>query len=159
MVLTLSMMSVMTFFTIITLLTVYSFLDIRTREVKNEIVLLGLIVGGIISLVTGHFLYYSVLHLTVIVLVVPMSFVLFKMGSIGGADVKILFTVALLSPGFELGDWSQPLLEVIIGLGGEMIVMLLGGYLYWRSQSKERSPPLIPMLLLGYLIVQLFGLF
>jgi hypothetical protein len=81
------------------------------------------------------------------------------MGSIGGADVKILFTVALLSPGFELGDWSQPLLEVIIGLGGEMIVMLLGGYLYWRRQSKEGSPPLIPMLLLGYLIVQLFGLF
>jgi Flp pilus assembly protein protease CpaA len=50
MVLTLSVMSVMAFLTIITLLTVYSFLDVRDREVKNEIVLLGLIAGCIISL-------------------------------------------------------------------------------------------------------------
>jgi len=159
MVLTLSVMEIMAFLTILSLLVVYSVLDVRDRMVKNEIILAGLIVGGIISLLTGHFLHYSVLHLTALILVIPLTFILFRLGSIGGADAKVLFTIALLSPGIEFGDWSLPYLEAILGLGAQLAVMLLGGYLYWRNRSKENTPPLIPILFVGYLIVQLLALF
>lgn len=159
MVLDLTVMSVTSFLTIISLLVIYSILDIRDRKVKNEIVLAGSIVGCMILLLTGHFVHNIVLHLVALVLVVPLSLILFRISSIGGADAKVLFSIALISPGIELGDWSQPVLEAIVGLGGELIVMLLGGYLYWRCKNRERTPPLIPILFMGYLIVQLFALF
>ncbi|MHA2027629.1 MAG: prepilin peptidase [Candidatus Thorarchaeota archaeon] len=159
MVLTFSVMEVMSFLTILSLLIVYSILDVRDRIVKNEIIIAGFIVGGIISFLTGHFIHYPVLHLTALILVVPLAFILFRLGSIGGADAKVLFTIALLSPGIEFGDWSLPYLEAILGLGAQLAVTLLGGYLYWRIRSKENTPPLIPMLFVGYLIVQLFALF
>jgi len=152
-------MGVISFLTILSLLIVYSVLDVRDRIVKNEIVLAGLIVGSIISFLTGHFLHYPVLHLTALIMVVPLILVLFRLGSIGGADAKVLFTIALLSPGIEFGDWSLSYLEAILGLGAQLAVMLLGGYLYWRYRNRESTPPLIPMLFVGYLIVQLFALF
>jgi Flp pilus assembly protein protease CpaA len=152
-------MSITSFLTIIALLVVYSILDIRYRKVKNEIVFIGGVAGCLILVLTEHFVYNMVLHLSALLLNVPLSYILFRIGSIGGADTKVLFTIALLSPGVELGAWSQPILEAIVGLGGELIVMLLGGFLYWKYKSKERSPPIIPILLMGYLIVQLFALF
>lgn len=159
MVLDLTVMSVASVLTIITLLVIYSILDIRDRNVKNEIVLVGSIIGCMILLLTGHFVQNTVLHLTALILVVPISFILFRIGSIGGADAKVLVSISLISPGIELGDWIQPVLEAIVGLGGELIVMLLGGYLYWRYKNRESTPPLIPILFMGYLIVQLFALF
>ena len=159
MVLNFTVMSIASLLTIITLLVIYSILDIRDRKVKNEIVLIGGVVGYLILVLTEHFVHNTVLHLSALLLVVSISYILFRIGSIGGADAKVLFTIALLSPGIELGAWSQPVLEAIIGLGGELIVMLLGAYLYWRYKTGERSPPIIPILLIGYLIVQPFALF
>ena len=161
MVLDLSIVSIVTFFTIISLLVVYSILDIRDRKVMNEVVFVGGVVGCIVLILTGHFIANLVLHLTALLLVIPLAYILFRIGSIGGADAKILFIVALISPGIELGIWSQPILEAIVGLGGELVVVLLGGYLYWRFKRNEgnSTPPLIPLLLLGYLIVQVIALF
>ena len=161
MTLDLSFESIMSCVTVISLLVIYSILDIRDRKVKNEVVLVGLAVGVVILTITGHFVNYLELHLTALSLVVPLAYVLFTIGSIGGADVKILFVVNLVSPGIELGIWNQPLLESIIGLGGELITMLLGGYLYWRfrKSGENATPPLIPFLLVGYLLIQLIAIF
>ena len=161
MVLDISIVSILTFFTIISLLVVYSILDIRDRRVMNEFVLAGGVVGCIVSILTGHFVANLVLHLTGLLLVIPLAFILFKIGSIGGADAKVLFIVALISPGIELGSWSQPILEAILALGGELVAILVGGYLYWRFKRNEENstPPLIPLLLVGYLIVQIVALF
>jgi len=166
MVLALSVMSVTSFIVTTALLTLYSVFDIRDRRVKNEIILGGLIVGCIVLLLTSHFVQQFWLHLLAIIYVVPLSMILYKGGSIGGADLKVMFTVALLSPGIELGEWmvtsnlfvSSYLLEVALGFGGQLIVMLLGGYLYWRYSKKEGTPPLIPFLFLGYFIIQLLAL-
>lgn len=158
MVLALTEMSVISFIIVIALLVFFSVLDIKDRKVRNEIVISGLIVGSVISLLTGHFVYYPELHLTAILLVIPIAYILFRLGSIGGADVKVLFTIALLSPGIEFGEWGQPILEAIIGLGGELFIMLLGGYIYWRNRDRESTPPLIPIVLIGYVFVQLFAL-
>ena len=137
MVLDLSIVSIVTFLTITSLLVVYSILDIRDRRVMNEVVFAGGVVGCIVSILTGHFIANLVLHLTALLLVIPLAYILFRIGSIGGADAKILFIVALISPGIELGILSQPILEAIVGIGGELVVILLGGYLYWRFKRNE----------------------
>ena len=73
---------------------------------------------------------------------------------------KIPIISLRISPGIELGLWDQPILEAIIGIGGELIVMLLGGYLYWklRGNDEKVTPPLLPFLLVGYLAVQVIAL-
>jgi prepilin signal peptidase PulO-like enzyme (type II secretory pathway) len=161
MVLDLSLVSVVHFVTIITLLVVYSILDLKYRRVKNELVLAGVVIGFAITLLMGHFVASVALHATAFLLTIPLAYILFRLGSIGGADAKVLFIVSLFSPGIELGNWNQPVLEAILGLGGELLVMLLGGYLYWRIKRKneENASPLLPFLLLGYLVVQIFALF
>ncbi len=159
MVLDLTVMSISVFLTVSSLLVIYSVLDIRDRRVRNEIVFFGAAMGSIILILTEHFAYNAVLHLAALLLVIPISYILFRLGSIGGADAKVLLTVALLSPGVEFGDWSQPVLEAIIGIGGEIFVMLLGGYLFWKYKDTDGTPPLIPILFIGYLVVQSLALF
>ena len=119
-------------------------------------------IGFIIVVLTGHLLNQFALHISSIVFVLIVSYVLFRQGSIGGADAKSLLLIAITSPGVELGDWGNPLFEGIIAGGLEMFVMLLLGTLYWRtkaSQSEEDTqiPPLIPFLLIGYLVIQLLA--
>jgi Flp pilus assembly protein protease CpaA len=161
MVLDLSFASIMSFVTILSLLLIYSFLDIRDRRVTNELVIVGGTVGFIVLILTNHLSSHASLHVIALLLIIPLSYILFRVGSIGGADAKVLFVVALISPGIELGIWSQSILEAIIGLGGELIVMLLGGYLYWRVKrnSENVTPPLLPFLLVGFLAIQVLALF
>ncbi len=161
MVLDLSLESIVPFVTVTSLLVIYSILDIRERRIRNELVLAGGVVGCAVLILTGHFVTNIVLHAAAIVIILPLAYILFRIGSIGGADAKILFVVALISPGVELGFWSQQVLEAIIGVGGKLIVMLLGGYLYWRirGNDEDTTPPLIPFLLIGYLTIQVIALF
>jgi hypothetical protein len=161
MVLDLSLAAILSFFIITSLLVIYSILDIRERRVMNDLVIVGGIVGCIVLILTGHFASNLILHVSTLVMVVPLVYLLFRIGSIGGADAKSLLLVALISPGIELGIWNQPVLEGIIGLGGELVVMLVGGYIYWRFRrnSENATPPLIPFLLMGYLVIQMLAIF
>ena len=161
MVLDLSIAAISSFFTITSLLVVYSILDIRERRVPNEYIVVGGVVGCIVILLTGHFVSNIVLHVVALVIVFAMGYSLFRMRSIGGADVKSLLLVALISPGIELRVLNIPVLEAVAGMGGVFMVMLLGGYLYWRLEINDENttPPLIPFLLLGYLAIQILALF
>ncbi|MFW9833355.1 MAG: prepilin peptidase [Candidatus Thorarchaeota archaeon] len=160
MVLDLSLAAYSSFLTVTSLLVVYSVLDIRQRRVPNEYMMIGFLVGSIVILLTGHLLANLVLHATALVIVFAMGYTLFRMRSIGGADVKNLLLVALISPGIELRVVNVPIIEAVVGMGVEFFVMLLGGYLYWRTNihDEKTTPPLIPFLLLGYLTVQLLAL-
>ncbi len=161
MVLDLSIAAISSFFTITSLLVVYSILDIRERRVPNEYIVVGGVVGSIVILLTGHFVSNMVLHVVALVIVFVMGYTLFRMRSIGGADVKSLLLVALISPGIELRVMNIPVLEAVAGMGVVFMVMLLGGYLYWRLKidDENTTPPLIPFLLLGYLAIQILALF
>ncbi len=153
--------SIMSFFTVTLLLVVYSMQDYQYRRVRNEFIIAGGIAGGIVLIFTGHLTSNLVLHSTALLLVFPIAYILFRIGSIGGADAKVLSVIAFISPGVELGILNGPVLEAIIGLGGELMVMLLGGYFYlrWRKRDENITPPLIPYLLAGYLAIQVFALF
>jgi hypothetical protein len=86
-------------------------------------------------------------------------------GAIGGADLKSLIILSLLSPGLEFAVQSEILLKVFLGDCLRILLMLVFGLLYGRltrpvlgSHSDERSTPLIPLLLLAYLFSQPFAL-
>jgi len=135
-------------------------LDIRDRKVRNELVLVGGVLGCIVLLLTSHFVSNFVLHVAALLMIFPLVYILFRLGSIGGADAKSLLIVALISPGIELRLLNIPILEAIVAIGVELIIMLSGGFLYWRLKrdTEDAPPPLIPFLLLGYLVIQLSAL-
>lgn len=149
--------SLLAFTVTLLLLIIYSAFDVRERKVPNQLLLVGGIIGIAVSFISGHFYENLLLHLFALVFTIPISYILFKIGAFGGADVKALISVAIISPGFEFLISMNPLIEVIIAAGIELVTMLSLGYIWW-FQAKNRSkdalpPPLIPFLLIGYLIV------
>ena len=96
-------------------------------------------------------------HIIIPIFAIPISYALFRLGAFGGADAKALISLALISPGFEFTFWVNPLTEAIIATGIEVIFMLSLGYLWWYQVKKRNEnplpPPLIPLLLIGYLFI------
>ncbi len=82
------------------------------------------------------------------------------MGAIGGADLKTLVILSIVSPGIELALWIDPVLEAIVGGGLMMLIMLILGYLYsnWSTKTSESGTPLIPFLSVAYVLIQLLAL-
>ncbi len=146
------------------LLLLFSVMDIRAREVRNKYSVGGILLGIVAVYLTGHLRDQFILHASATIFLLIVSFLLFRTGAIGGADAKSLLMIAVVSPGMELGDWGNPVLEAIIIGGLEMLVMLLLGMLYWRASQNRvdsvetRPPPLIPFLTIGYLVVQLLAI-
>ena len=147
-------------YTVIVLI-IFSGYDLRERRVPNELMLTGYIVGIMISLVTNLLFEQPVLHIVSIVFALLIASVLFKLKSIGGADAKTLVLIAIVSPGIEFTTYTDTVLEAIIGSLLPALIMLACGYLYSRRSPTEdsRTTPLIPFLLFGYLLLQVFALF
>ncbi len=162
MTLDLSVTSLLVFSVTLALLTVYSAMDFRSRLVRNECLVIGGVLGFSLVVLSGHMTANSVLHLTAVIFVASVSYLLFRIGAIGGADTKALLIVAILSPGIELAMWDSPILEAIIGGGLELFIMMLLGYAFMKrsrilksnSDAEYRAVPLIPFLLLGYILIQ-----
>jgi Flp pilus assembly protein protease CpaA len=140
-------------------------MDIRERKVSNHYMLLGGVIGLVIAVLTGRLIQSPVLQLTALLLVILLSYVLYQIKAIGGADLKALIILSILSPGIELTLWADPILEAVVGGGLEILIMLIIGLAYsnWSkrvssSQDKaERGTPLIPFLSVAYVIIQLLA--
>ncbi len=157
----LTMSSVLSVLTALSLLSFYSYLDIRHRQVSNTAVLLGGALAFVVVVLSGHLQARLPLHLSAVIFVPLLSYSLFRIGALGGADVKILLITAIVSPGFELMEMTNALFESVLSASIQMFLMLLGGYLYTRTSGHKNhaiSPPLIPFLFLGYFVIQLMAL-
>jgi len=142
------------------LLIMYAILDIRTRKVPNQVLLMGGIVGLAIVLRFGHIVDFALLHLTAVLVALILGYTLFRIGAFGGADVKVLFTIAIISPGIEFASWENPILEGIVAVGLQLVITLLCGYLISRRKTDGMEvTPLIPILFGAYLVLQLLALF
>ncbi len=142
------------------LLFTYSVFDLRTRKVPNQVMLAGAIVGLVIVIISGHILEQAMLHLTAVLVTLVLGYILFRIGSFGGADVKAIFTIAIISPGVEFASWGNPVLEGIVIVGLLIMISLIAGYLISQRKTEETSIiPLIPILLGAYLVLQLIALF
>lgn len=166
MALDLSITSVLAFSVTLVLLIVYSIMDLHGRKVRNLYMLAGGLVGFSVTVLSGHVAESPVLHLTAFIFVSFLSYLLFRIGSLGGADAKSLVTVAIMSPGIEFAVWNSPTFEAFVGGGLGLFIMLLLGYVYSRwtknvqDKFEEGRPvvPQIPFLLLGYVIIQVLAL-
>ncbi len=107
----------------------------------------------------GHIVDYALLHLTAVLLALILGYILFRIGSLGGADVKALLSIAIISPGIEFASWGNPILEGIVAVGFQLVIMLLCGYLISQRKTDETKViPLIPILFGAYLVLQLLAL-
>ena len=151
----------MAFLAAILLLSLYSIMDIRNRRVPNRVLLTGGLIGIAIVILTGHLYSHLILHLSGISTMCLLSYFLFKTGAIGGADLKALVTISIISPGVEFSIWENVVFEGILAACIQILIMLILGYLYWVMNQRRnklvdevKTPPLIPMLLIGYILVQ-----
>ena len=142
------------------LLFMYAVLDFRTRKVPNQVMLIGGILGLGVILLFGHIVDYAILHLTAVLVALILGYTLFRIGSLGGADVKTILTIAIISPGIEFTTWENPVLEGIVAVGFQLMITLLCGYLISQRKTEETEIiPLIPILYGAYLVLQLMALF
>ncbi|MHA1925022.1 MAG: prepilin peptidase [Candidatus Thorarchaeota archaeon] len=165
MTLDLTLASMITFATAFAILIVFSIVDIRERKVSNHYMLVAGVIGLVIVFLSGHLIQNPALHLTAPIFVLILSYVLFHIKAIGGADLKALLILSIVSPGIELALWPDPILEAVIGGGLEMFIMLTCGYVYsnWSGknntqQDEMRVTPLIPFLGLAYVLIQILAL-
>ncbi len=141
------------------LLFIYSVYDLRTRKVPNQVMFVGAIVGLIIVTLSGHIVEQAMLHLTAVLVTLILGYVLFRIGSFGGADVKAIFTIAILSPGVEFGSWGNPIMEGIVIVGLQLVITLVSGYLISkRIADGPEVIPLIPVIFATYLMLQVLAL-
>lgn len=145
------------------LLAIYSYYDFRTRRVSNQMTYGGMLIGFVIVVLTGHFFMRLLVHVTAVLFFTVISILLFRFGAIGGADVKALLTIAIVSPGLEFRSLVEPFYDGLVIGGIELVLMFVFGIIYSRylqrptSENERTKTPLIPMLLLAYLVVQLLG--
>ncbi len=153
------MLTISSFVFTTVLLIMYAILDIRTRKVPNQVMLIGGIVGLAVVLRFGHIVDFALLHLTAVLVALILGYTLFRIGAFGGADVKVLFTIAIISPGIEFASWENPILEGIVAVGLQLVITLLCGYLISRRKTDGTEViPLIPILFGAYLVLQLLAL-
>ena len=115
--------------------------------------------GFAIVLQFGHIVDYALLHLTAVLVALILGYTLFRIGALGGADVKVLFSIAIISPGIEFASWGNPILEGIVAVGLQLMIILVIGYLIAQRKTDETEViPLIPILFGAYLVLQLLAL-
>ena len=156
--LTLNEASFIGFSTILILLVILSIYDLRERRVPNQLVLISGVIGVVIGILTGHIVNEWILHLSAIIVVI-IPIILYRIHALGGADVKAILLIVIVSPGIEFTVWDQPYFEAIIAQLLQILIMLFLSFIWSRVRNKEetRKPALIPLLLIGYLIVQLLA--
>ncbi len=160
MVLVITISAISSFVFAVSLLVMYSYLDIHTREVPNRVMLIGGILSLGIIMRSDHLIENLYLHLTAVLLTLVLGYILFRMGALGGADVKTLFTIAIISPGVEFASWGNPVLEGILIVGLLFAIPLMVGYLKSQRETEKTSViPLIPIIFAVYLAIQLLAIF
>lgn len=142
------------------LLFMYAVLDIRAKKVPNQALMIGGIMGLAVVLRFGHIVDYALLHLTAVLVALILGYTLFRIGAFGGADVKVILTIAIISPGIEFTSWKNPILEGIVAVGLQLVITLVIGYLISQRKTDETDViPLLPILFGAYLVLQLLALF
>lgn len=140
-------------------LSLVSYYDFKNREVENVIIGGGAIIGGVITLLSGHLFHYFWQHIIAVPTTFMLAIVLFKLGAIGGADFKTLLIISFVSPGIEFYDSPNPVFECGISVLIQILVMLTLGQIWHilnRTQEQEckAMAPLLPFLLVAYLGIQ-----
>ncbi len=152
--------TIVVFIECVVVLTWFSHVDISTRRIPNRQILVALVLASLTVIASGYLFDHLILHASAVGFTGFMVCVLYRLGSIGGGDVKLLLIVAFLSPGVIFVSGMNPVFEGIIASGLLIFGMLLLGWLYSRMCEKKDAScprtiiPLVPCLTLSYIILQ-----
>ena len=154
-----SLPSVISFLTGLILLSGYSCMDLKHRKVPNRFIAGTATIGVVVVLLTGEILENWIVYLSATSCMLVISYLLFHIGAMGGADAKASLVVGLVSPGLMFGSLGSPVFEGVLISCLEILVMMGIGYGVYRCRENcEDTIPLIPALLIGYLSVQLLAM-
>ncbi len=142
----------------VVVLAVASVTDLRDRTVPNWLSATAMTAGASLSILTGDLFLRLPVYISTILFVLLIAYVLFRIGALGGGDAKILLAVAIISPGtvFVEVDSALALLEGVVPFGLMLVLTLGMGHIYHRMSNSSQQTPLVPLMLLSYLMVQLF---
>jgi hypothetical protein len=155
----LSPVAILTFSIGAGILVIYSISDIKSRSVPNWVIMLCTVGGLIVNVFSGQLINNWILHISSVAIFAIMGYILFRMGSIGGADAKAGISIGVVSPGFSLGSWASPVFEAMLVSCIELMIMIALGYAYSRMmRNTGEVTPLVPGLFIGYLLVQLLAI-
>ncbi|MHA1771381.1 MAG: prepilin peptidase [Candidatus Thorarchaeota archaeon] len=151
---------ILSFFVVVVVLIQFSILDLRYRRVSNRYTMASIVVGCALITLTGLIFTELWIHLCAIILMSWFVLVLYRIGALGGADVKILLFVSITSPGLEFVTWNNFVLEALVGTGMVVVLMLILASVYSRTgRSMEHTQtPLIPFMLISYLCIQMIAI-
>lgn len=151
--------SIIAFLTALIFLIAVSVYDLRERIVPNRVMLIFGLGGIAIGILTGHIINEWMLHLFALATLL-LAYVLYRNGILGGADVKAILLISIVSPGLEFTVWEWPYFEAFVSGTLQILIMLILGIIWSKFKNKEdkNKPALIPLLLVGYLLVQLLAL-
>ncbi len=160
MVLIINEASIIAFITLDVMFIITSFFDLRDRRVSNRVFLVLGVIGVIIGIFTGHIINNWQLHFFALV-TSALPLFLYNRKVMGGADVKMFILVSIISPGIEFTEWEWVYFEAFIAGSLQILAMLILGIIWSQLRNKEetRIPALIPLLFIGYLMIQLFAFF
>jgi len=150
---------VLAFLASIVFLSLVSYYDLKNRHVENMIMVVSAIIGTLLTLLSGHLFQFLLQHLLAVSVTLLLATVLFRTGAIGGADFKSLLIISVMSPGAEFHDVINPLFEGVIVPMIQVLLMLVLGQIWCVFNRRNKSdgevtPPLLPFLLAGYLVLQ-----
>jgi hypothetical protein len=116
------------------------------------------IIGTILGITTGHILTQLQLHLFAIISVL-LPLTLYRIKALGGADVKAFMLIAIISPGLEFATWDNVFLEAFLAMSLQVLIMIALG-IVWSTKKRDDTErtPLLPFLLIGYLVIQTLAL-
>ncbi|MGV9169871.1 MAG: prepilin peptidase [Promethearchaeia archaeon] len=154
---------ILAFFATVGFLSLIGYYDFKKREIDNTIMVASAILGGLLTLLSGHLFEFQWQHLVAVPFTVVLATILFNVGAIGGADLKALVIISIISPRIEFHDVLNPIFECVISISVQILVMLILGQIWYilnRKQDSESEtvPPLLPFLLIGYISIQIIPL-
>ncbi|MCF2135703.1 MAG: prepilin peptidase [Candidatus Thorarchaeota archaeon] len=155
-----SLPHILSFLTVVIALIPFSILDLRYRRVSNRYTMASIVVGCMLITLTGQIFIELWIHLFAIVLMLWFVLVLYRIGSLGGADVKILLFVSITSPGLVFVVWDDFIIEGLVGTGMMVVLILILASTYSRTKrsTQHDRTPLVPFMLIAYLCIQMLSL-
>jgi Flp pilus assembly protein protease CpaA len=121
---------------------IFSWQDLKKREIENEPVFAFICTGLLLSYITGQFLPC----LAVMALYAILGFILWTNKAIGGADMKILLGIAPL-----LG-YTGLMLALVHAIGYMMCLCILTLIYASLSHKRKKFVPYVPVLTLAFII-------
>jgi len=125
----------------------YSWIDIRTKRLSNELIVIFGLVGLLLIILTSKPLIYSLISMFLMFI---LAIALWLFGTIGGADAKLIIVLSLFMPNINFLNTLHQFIIFLLCLG--ILGTSYGLYSRNRARKGQTRVPFIPVITLVYIL-------